>query len=384
MDSTPAFSVPASSGTKCASSSPISVFEDHPHSTIDIVVICSYSPLFPGQREQQKDCCERLKAAKLPARILTFICDDRGSESRYGAEEAAILYQSLSSEREASGRTESQIIFISTHRCERWVTLGILVASFTVSPESPVEGINVSSVHSASIVRSTIGVLHFPPSQYTYHQRILETATLVVLQCVGVIVLQCSDPSSGYSISSSQSPLFPIGLFIYIFISDRPHPRTIACWFGIEAILWFFQNSSDIRIIDLVLRYTTLGLFPVYCCFLAGLQFMVNRNDQLQWLFVGMSIVAVITKHWLSSAEFFASPKTLIFTLLLAIIASMVCSACLHCVWRFLSGTRELERQVRLLVHRASKMAPGDLPPLPNIIVENGSVFAALAGRGST
>lgn len=135
------------------------------------------------------------------------------------------------------------------------------------------------------------------------------------------------------------------------------------------------------RIIELALRYTTLGFFPLYYSFLAMLQFGVNRHDQLQWLFLGVSIVAVITKYWLSSAESFASPQALLFTLPLTITASMLCSACLHCVWRFLSGTRELERKVRLLVYRASKVVPGDLPPFldyENIIIENESFFKLL------
>jgi hypothetical protein len=387
MDSAPAVGVLASNGTKCASSSPICIFEDHPRSIIDIVVIYSNSALFQEYREQQEDCCERLKAAKLPARILTFTYDARVFESWNGAEGAAILYQSLSLEREASGRTKSRIIFISAHRNEDWVIPIILADSFAVGLESPVEGIDVSSVYSASIIRSTIGVLHFPPSQYTYRQRVLETAILVFLQWVGVGVLHCSDPSTSCSIDSFQSPLFFIGFIIDSSISDRPFPRILTFWLSLEVILWVFRDSLDMRIIESALRYTTLGFFPLCYSFLAMLQFNVNRHDQLQWLFLGVSIVAAITKHWLSSAESFASPQALLFTLPLAITASMVCSACLHCVWRFLSGTGELERKVRLLAHRASKILPGNLQPFlgsRDMIVENESIFTSLFGFGPT
>jgi hypothetical protein len=385
MDSAPAVSVPASSGTKCASSSPICVVEDHPRSAIDIVVIYSHSALFQEHREHQDDCCERLKAAKLPARILTFTYDARVFESWKGAEGAAILYQSLSLEREASGRTKCRIIFVSAHHSEDWVIPIILVDSFAVGLESPVEGIDVSSVYCASIVRSTIGILHFPPSQYTYRQRVLETAILVLLQWFGVVVLHCSDPSTGCSIDSFQSPLFFIGFIIDLSISNHSFSRIITFWLGLEVIFWVFRDSPGMRTIESALRYTTLGFFPLYYSSLAMLQFNVNRYDQLQWLFLGVSIVAVITKHWLSSAQSFASPQALLFTLPLAITASMVCSACLHCVWRFLSGTGELERKVRLLAHRARKMVPGNLPPfldVEDIIVENESLLTSLSGLG--
>ncbi|PVI00588.1 hypothetical protein DM02DRAFT_388810 [Periconia macrospinosa] len=380
MDSTPAVSGSASSGTKCASSSPICVFENNPRSIIDIVVIYSHSGLFERHREHQEDCCKRLKAAKLPARILTFTYDARVFESFKGAEGAAILYQSLASEREASGRTKSRIIFISAHRNEDWIIPIILSDSFAVGLEPPVEGIDVSSVYSASIVRSTIGVLHFPPSQYTYRQRILETAILVFLQWFGVVVLHCSDSSTGCSISSYQSPLFFTGFIIDSSLSDRPFDRIFTFWLSLDIIFWVFRDSRSVRIIELALRYTTLGFFPIYYLHLVVLQFNVNRHDQLQWLFLGVSIVAVITKHWLSSVESFASPQALLPTLPLAITASMVCSACLHCVWRFLSGTGELERKVRSLTHRASKMAWKPVPILgfEDIIVENESFFTSL------
>lgn len=376
MDSAPAVGVPASGGTKGASSSPICVFEDDPRITIDIVVIYSHSPLFQEHRKHQEDCCNRLKAAKLPARILTFDYDARVYESWNGAKEAALLYQSLASEREASGRTKSRIIFISAHRNEDWIIPTILRDSHAVRREPPVEGLEVSSPYSASIVRSTIGVLHFPPSEYTYRQRVLETAGVIILQWFGVVVLDCSDPSRGCSIGSFQSPLFLAGMIIDSRISKRPVSQICTFWVGLEVVFWVFRNSSAMRIIELALRYTTLGFFPLYYSCLAILQFGINRHDQLQWLFLGGSIVAVIAKYWLSSAESFASAQALLFTLPLAITASMLCSACFHGAWRVLSGTRELERKVRLLVYRAEKIVSGDLPSFldyEDMIIENES-----------
>lgn len=378
MDSAPAVGDHASDGAKGASPSLICVFEDDPRITIDLVVIYSHSALFQEHRKHQEDCCNRLKAAKLPARILTFDYDARVYESWNGAKEAAILYQSLASERAASGRTKSRIIFISAHRNEDWIIPRLLRDSFAVRHEPPVEGFEVSSVYSASIVRSTIGVLHFLPSEYTYRQHVLETAIVVFLQWFGGVVLHCSDSSAGCSISSFQSPLFFAGFFIDSSLSDRSFSKRLTFWVGLEVIFLVFQNSSGMRTIELALRYITLGFFPLYYSCLAILQFGINRRDQLQGLFLGGSIVAVITKYWLSSAESFASPQALLFTLPLAITASMLCSACLHGAWRFLSGTGELERKVRLLVYRASKIVPGDLPPFldyEDIIIENESVL---------
>ncbi|KAJ5065610.1 hypothetical protein J3E74DRAFT_286062 [Bipolaris maydis] len=326
MDSAPSVNAPAPSSTKRTSPFLISVFEDHPSSTVDIVVICSHLALLSQEyRKQQDDCCERLKAAKIPARILTFIYDAVEFESSYiGRKAATILYQSLSSEREASGKTKNRIIFISTHLSEFWVIPVIKADGLALDLESPVEGIKVSSVHSASIVHSTIGILHFPPSQYTYRQRVLETAILVFLQYVGVIVLHCSEPSAGCSISSSQSPLFLIGFVINMIIFDSPSSRIPIFWFGLEAIFWVFQDSSYMRIIDSVLRYTTLGFFPIYYSCLAVLQLMVDHHDQLRWLFPGVSIVAVIKKHRLSSTRSFVGPQGLLIKLALAITASML------------------------------------------------------------
>ncbi|KAH7084107.1 hypothetical protein FB567DRAFT_550139 [Paraphoma chrysanthemicola] len=383
MDSIPADSIPTSSGTKFASYSPICVFEDHPRSTIDIVVISSQSTIYPKHREQQQECCERLKAAKPPARILTFTYDAREFESWRGSEGAALLYPFLSLEREASGRTTTRIIFISAHRNEDWVIPILLADSFAVGLESPVEGLDVSSVYAAPIVRSTIGILHFPPSQYTYRQRILEMAILAFLQWVGIVVLHCSDRTTGCSIGSFQSPLFFIGYIIDASLSNRPFSHIITFWAGLEIMFWVFQDSLDVWIIESALRYAILAFFPFCYANLAMLQFNVNRHDQLQWLFLGVSIVAVITQRWLSAAEAFASLKTFYVTLPLAVTASMVCSACLHCLWRFFSGTGQLERKVSLLADRATTMVPGNLPPFldfEDIIVENESFVTSFFG----
>jgi hypothetical protein len=234
-------------------------------------------------------------------------------------------------------------------------------------------------------VRSTVGVLHFPPSQYTYRQRILETAILLFLQCLGVGVLHYRDPSSGCSIGSFESPLFLIGFAIDVSVSNRSLFRKLAFWAILEVVFRVFRDSPDVLIIESALRYITPGFSLLYYHVLAMAQFYVNHHDQLQWLFLGLSIVAVITKHWLSSAESSTGLQALIFTLPLAITTSMVCSACLHGVWRFLLGNGELERKVRLLVHRANKMVPVNLLPyldFEDIVVENRSIGTSIIELG--
>ncbi|KAF2498237.1 hypothetical protein BU16DRAFT_536296 [Lophium mytilinum] len=339
MDSTPTVSAPALSGTKCASSCSLRIFENPPSSAADVVVVFSQ---LVELRKLQEDCCERLKAAKLPARILTFAYDaqppssmNNGTQGLTSAEAAVVFCQSLSSEREASGRKNDPILFLTTKNSVDSIIPIILGDSLVLGPLA--EETDVNSIIYAPIKRSTFGVLRLHASPYTYRQRILETAILTSLQAVIIIALHIYKLYCG----SLFDPSWPI-----------------------------WSSLSVIGFVQKALVYTLLGWFALGYVHLATMQFDVNRNDRLQWVFIAVGISVVIPKHWHFAT---IDLQALALPLAVTITASMVFSAWMHWVWRFISNDKEskMEKKVKMLVRRASNMVPGD----PSRFIEYDSVL---------
>ncbi|KAF2807081.1 uncharacterized protein BDZ99DRAFT_73620 [Mytilinidion resinicola] len=285
MDLTPTVSAPALSGTKCASSSSLRILENPPSSAADVVVIFSQ---LVTHRKRQEDCCERLKAAKLPARIVTFAYDaqppnsmNNGTQGLTCAEAAAVFCHSLSSEREASGRKNDPIIFITTS-----ISVDSIIPIILGDSLSPLaEETDINSIISAPIKRSTFGVLRLPASPYTYRQRILETAILSSLQAVIIIPLHIYKLYCGSLFDTSWpiwSSLPVIGFVITASLSERPSVGILSFWIGIDLIIRVFQDSPALLFVQKALKYTLLGYFALGYVDLATMQFDVNRNDRLQ------------------------------------------------------------------------------------------------------
>jgi hypothetical protein len=323
-------------------------------------------------RKRQEDCCERLKAAKLPARILTFPYEaetlnsmNNGTQGLTCAKAAAAFCHSLSSEREASRRKNDPIIFITAWDTANSIVKIVLGDYLGVRISPLAEETDINSITFAPIKRSTFGVLHFCASHYTYRQRVLETAILSSLQAVIIITLHiyklyCSGLfDTSWPVWSS---LPVIGVVITVNLLGRLSAGILSFWLGIELIIWVFQDSPALLFVQKALKYTLLGYFAVCYVHLATMQFEVNRNDRLQWVFIIVGTSAVITKYWPFATVTSVNLQALTLTLAVTITASMVFSAWVHWVWRFISNDREseMEKKVKMLVQRASNIVPGD------------------------
>ena len=315
---------------------------------VDIVVLYSQLAAF---RKQQEECCRRLKAANVPARILTFAYDaqmpfptDNDTQRLHCAEAAEICCHSLSLEREASGRSYIPIIFITARDSVASLAPMILGHNLSNGLGSLREEMDNISVSSGLIKRSTFSVLRLPASPYTFRQRVLETGILSSLQAVGIIALHV------------------YGLYRGDASPERRQTWSSLAWLDLDITIRALQCSPGVLFVKKALKYAVLGYFALgYVC-LATMQFDVNRDDRLQWIFVVVGILVAIATHLTLFADPSANPKALILMLAAAITGSMVFSTWAHWVWRAFSSAKDsgLEKKVGVLVQRASRMIPGD------------------------
>lgn len=366
MDSTPTASAPTLNGTRRASSpsSSLHILENAPSSAVDVVVVLSQLDTY---RKRQVDCCERLKAAKLPARILTFTykAQPRDSMSNCSqaltcAEAAAIFCRSLSSERKDSGRKNVPIVFVTTRDSVYCIISMILNNSLEPRAETDIE----KSLFTP-IKRSTFGELYVPSSPYTYRQRVLETAILSSLQVVINSVLHIYMLYCG-SLCETSWPIWSllpvIGFLVTTCLSERPFFGMLFFWIGVDLIIESNRNSPALLFVQKALKYILLVYFASGYLYLATMQLDVNHNDQLQWMFIVVGISAVIAKYWSFATTTWVNIQALTLPLAFSITASMVLSAGLHGVWHFIlnGGESEAEKRVKMLVQRASGMDLGD------------------------